>query len=199
MELEELQSAWSQMSTELEQQKKLTNDIIMKMTQEKYRNKFKTVTTYETMGAFVCFCIAILFLAKFGELNTWYLQVCGVLSVSYLIILPIMVLSALKKIKALDISKGSYKDNLISYIKAKNRLLRLQRIGVGVGLLGMFFILPVCSKIISNKNIFELGLKTEQVVLLSITVIITAIFCIWAYKGYLKLTRSAQELLKDLE
>ncbi|TLP79193.1 hypothetical protein [Maribacter sp. ACAM166] len=199
MELEELQSAWSQMSNELEHQKKLTNEIILNMTKEKYRNKFKTVTAYETLGACVCFCIAMLFLVKFGELDTWYLQLCGILSLSYLIILPILILKALRKIKTLNILKGTYKDNLSHFIKAKNRLLQLQQIGMGVGFLGLFFILPVFSKISSNKNIFQVGLKTEQLVLLSITLIVTAVFCIWAYKGYLRLTKSAQELLKDME
>jgi len=199
MELEELQTAWAQMSNELEHQKKLTNEIILNMTKEKFRNKFKTVTAYETIGAFVCFCIAMLVLVKFGELNTWYLQLCGVLSLSYLIILPILVLRALKRIKTINISNNSFRENLRHYIKAKNRLLRVQQIGIGLGFLAMFFFIPVFSKIISDKNIFQVGLKTEQVVSLSITFFITVIFCLWAYKGYVKLTRSAQELLKDLE
>ena len=198
MEIEELQAAWLQMSNELNQQKKLTDDIILNMTQEKYKNKFKTVTTYETIGAFVCFSIALLFIMKFGTLDTWYLKACGILSLSYLIAMPILVLKALKEIKTLDISKNSYKANLSHYVKAKNRFLRLQQIGMGVGVLGMFFIVPVFSKISSNKNIFEIGLKTEQVVLLALTILMTIVFCVWAYKGYQRLTLSAEELLKDL-
>ncbi len=169
------------------------------MTQEKYKNKFKTVTTYETIGAFVCFSIAILFIMNFGKLDTWYLKACGILSLSYLIVLPILVLKALISIKTLDISKNSYKANLSHYVKAKNKLLRLQKIGMGVGLLSMFFIVPVFSKISSNKNVFDIGLKTEQVILLTITVLVTIVFCVWAYKGYKRLTLSAQELIKDLE
>lgn len=199
MELEELQTAWTQMSIELEHQKKLTNEIILNMTKEKYRNKFKTITTYETMGAFVCFCIALLILVKFGALNTWYLQLSGLLSLSFLVILPILVLHALARIKNLNLSTGSYKDNLSSYIMAKNRLLALQRVGIVCGFLSIFLIVPVTSKIVSNKDIFELGLKTEQLVLLSIAFILTSIFCSRVYKGYLRITRSAQELLKELE
>lgn len=199
MELEELQSAWIQMSQELEKQKELTNEIIMDMTKEKYRNKFKAVTTYETFGALICFCLAILFIIKFRQLDTWYLRVCGFLTLSYLIIQPILILNALKKIKTLDIINGLYKDNLSKYIKAKNQLLRLQQIGIGVGLLGLIFILPVFAKIMTNKDIFKLGLTIEQIVFLSITFIVTCIFCVWGYRAYLKLTSSAQELLKDLE
>ncbi|WP_291963489.1 hypothetical protein [Maribacter sp.] len=199
MELEELQSAWTQMSNEINHQKKLTNQIILDMTKQKYQNKFTTITKYETLGAIICFAIALVILINFQELDTWYLQVCGILTLSFLIVLPAMVLSTLKRIKNIDILNGSYKENLKLYVKTKNRLLRLQQIGIAVGLIGLVFIVPVTSKIISNKNVFLTSLKTEQYIIFTITMVIMVFFCKWAYNGYLKVTRSAQELLQDLE
>ena len=199
MELEELQSAWTQMSNEINHQKKLTNQIILDMTKQKYQNKFTTITKYETLGAIICFTIALFVLINFQKLDTWYLQVCGILTLSFLIVLPAMVLSTLKRIKNIDILNGSYKENLKLYVKTKNRLLRLQQIGIAVGLIGLVFIVPVTSKIISNKNVFLTSLKTEQYIIFTITMVIMVFFCKWAYNGYLKVTRSAQELLQDLE
>lgn len=199
MELEELQSAWTQMSNEINHQKKLTNQIILDMTKQKYQNKFTTITKYETLGAIICFTIALFVLINFQELDTWYLKVCGILTLSFLIVLPAMVLSTLKRIKNIDILNGSYKENLKLYVKTKNRLLRLQQIGIAVGLIGLVFIVPVTSKIISNKNVFLTSLKTEQYIIFTITMVIMVFFCKWAYNGYLKVTRSAQELLQDLE
>ena len=199
MELEELKSAWTQMSDELNHQKKLTNQIILDMTKQKYQNKFTTITKYETLGAVVCFVVAFFVLLNFGKLDTWYLQVCGLLTLSFLIVLPVMVLTTLKRLKNIDILNGSYKENLKFYLKTKNRLLRLQKIGITIGFIGLFFIVPVTSKIISNKNVFLTSLKTEQHIVFAITLIIMVFFCRWAYNGYLKVTRSAQELLQDLE
>lgn len=199
MELEELQSAWTQISDELNHQKKLTNQIILDMTKQRYQNKFSTITKYETLGAVVCFVIALFVLLNFGKLDTWYLQICGVLTLSFLIILPAMVLTTLKRIKNIDILNGSYKENLKFYLKTKNRLLRLQQIGIAVGFIGLLFIVPVTSKIISNKNVFLTSLKTEQIVVFTITLIVMVFFCRWAYKGYVKVTQSAQELIQELE
>lgn len=199
MELEELQSAWTQLSDELNHQKKLTNKIILDMTKQKYQNKFTTITKYETLGALVCFAIAFFVILNFGKLDTWYLQVCGILTLLFLIVLPVMVLTTLKTIKNIDILNGSYKDNLKFYLKTKNRLLKLQQVGIAIGFVGLFFIVPVTSKIISNKNVFLTSLKTEQYVIFAITMIAMVFFCKWAYNGYLKVTRSAQELLQDLE
>ena len=199
MELEELQSAWTQMSDELNHQKKLTNQIILDMTKQKYQNKFSTITKYETLGAVVCFAIAFFVLLNFGKLDTWYLQICGVLTLSFLIVLPAMVLTTLKRIKNIDILNGSYKENLKFYLKTKNRLLRLQQIGMAVGFIGLLFIVPVTSKIISNKNVFITNLKTEQYVVFTVTLIVMVFFFRWAYKGYIKVTQSAQELIQELE
>lgn len=199
MELEELQSAWIQLSDELNHQKKLTNKIILDMTKQKYQNKFTTITKYETLGAFVCFAIAFFVILNFGKLDTWYLQVCGILTLLFLIVLPVMVLTTLKTIKNIDILNGSYKDNLKFYLKTKNRLLKLQQVGIAIGFVGLFFIVPVTSKIISNKNVFLTSLKKEQYVIFAITMIAMVFLCKWAYNGYLKVTRSAQELLQDLE
>jgi len=199
MDIEELQSAWTQMSNELNHQKKLTNQIILDMTKQKYQNKFTTITKYETLGAIICFAIAFFVLINFKKLDTWYLQVCGILSLSFLIVLPAIVLTTLKRIKNIDILNGSYKDNLKLYLKTKNRLLRLQQIGIAVGFIGLVFIVPVTSKIISNKNVFLTSLKTEQYIIFAITIVAMVFFCKWAYNGYLKVTRSAQELLQDLE
>ncbi|CAN0576649.1 unnamed protein product, partial [Ectocarpus sp. 12 AP-2014] len=130
MELEELQSAWTKMSDELDQQKKLTNKIILDMTKQKYQNKFTTITKYESLGALVCFAIALFVIFNFNKLDTWYLQACGAFTLLFLIVLPVSVLSTLKKIKNIDILNGSYKENLKVYVHTKNRLLSLQQIGI---------------------------------------------------------------------
>ncbi|MDO1511055.1 hypothetical protein Q2T41_19045 [Maribacter confluentis] len=199
MELEELQSAWVQMGNELERQKKLTNTIILNMTKEKYQNKFKSALTLETIGAVVCFALALLFLYKFNVLDTWYLRLCGILTIGYMVIFPILVLDALRRIKNLDLLNGSYKANLSHYLKSKNRLLRIQQIAMGIGMAGMVFILPTFSKISSGKDIFMEGLRSTQWIFLTITLMITLIFCLWGYRGYMRLTKSAQEILKELD
>ncbi len=44
MEIKDLESLWSEMDQELKNQKKLTNSLIMEMTQQKYANKFQKIS-----------------------------------------------------------------------------------------------------------------------------------------------------------
>jgi hypothetical protein len=199
MEWEELQSSWTQLSQEVEQQKKITSDIIMEMTQQKFKNRFSTLTQFETIGAIICYAIAILIIINFKQLNTWYLELCGVLTLVYLVILPTMVLHALGAIQKLNIIHGNYKDNLLRYIKAKNNLLRLQRTGIIVGFGSLFISLPVMAKLLNNKDLFEIGLKSTAMVGLGIVVVLMFFFSRWGYRGYQKVTISAENMLRELE
>ena len=92
MEMEEIQATWSKLSNELEQQKKLTNEIIMNMTQERYSNKFRTLSTYETFGALFCLLLAVGILVNITKLDTWYLMTCGIITLLFLIILLLVLL-----------------------------------------------------------------------------------------------------------
>ena len=101
MDIEEIKAVWSEMSDQLEKQKKLTNEIILNMTQERYSNKFQKVTIIESFGAFICFIAALYLLLNFGKLDTWYLIMCGIITLGFMLILPVLVLRSLSKIKNL--------------------------------------------------------------------------------------------------
>jgi len=199
MELEELQLAWTQMGKELAAQKQLTNTIIMEMTKAKYRNKFKKISRYEKTGAVVCFGIALLILLNFYKLDTWYLQVCGALSIGFLIVMPVLVLTALKRIQDLDIFTGTYTNGLVRYTTLKTKLLRLQQISIGLSFVMMFLIIPLTSKIVNDTNVFSMSFKAEQWIGFLVVVIGMLLFSRWGYRSYQRITDSAALLLKDLK
>lgn len=197
--MDELQANWSAMSQELEKQKKLTNDIIMKMTKDSYQKKFSKLRSIETVGAIICYVMAGMTLFNFGKLDTWYLQLCGICTIGFLLILPTLVLTSLKKIQNLDILNGSYKENLVIYVKEKNRLLKLQQIGIYISYLMLFFLIPVSTKIISDKNVFLSNFNPLQGIALIVALVFMFFFTRWGYRSYKKITNSAEEILEDLE
>lgn len=197
MEIEELQTVWSEMSDQLEKQKKLTNELIMQMTQDRYRTKFDKITFYETIGAIVCFVMAIYLLVNIDKLDTWYLLSCGIFTITFLIILPVITLGLLGKIKRINILKNSFKETIVGYEKAKNQLLLTQRVGIYLSFILVFTCLPVFSKIIKNKDLF---LQTEVwFIYLPIMAVFLFFFTRWGYKCYKNITNSAENILKQLE
>ncbi|PIB37752.1 hypothetical protein [Maribacter sp. 4G9] len=199
MELEELQANWVAMSQELENQKKLTNEIIVKMTRNNYRNKFSKLTNYETVGAVICYILTGFIVLNFGKLDTLYLKLSGVLTIAFLTVLPTLVLRALKRIRNLDILQGSYKENLIRYTKEKNRLLQLQQIAIFVSFLSVLFTPALALKLLRDKTLILSQLRPEQGMAIVFVLLLMVFVSRWGYRSYKKLTNSAETLLRDLE
>lgn len=199
MEIEELQSAWQQMSHELENQKKLTDEIILKMTQYTYRNKFTKLANYETVGAIFCYILSVLIFINFHKLDTSFLQLSGIITQLFLIIFPTLTLKSLYGIQKLNIITGSYKDNLKNYLKRKNNLLKLQQIGIFTSIILTTMAFPVALKLVSDKNIHEIELKPQIFIAMLVITIAMIWVCTWGYKCYKKATASAEHVLKDLE
>lgn len=199
MELEELQSAWTQLSNELRHQKKLTDEIIFNMTKENYRNKFRTLLNFESFGALICFAYAIFIILNLTKLDTWYLVVCGILALLFSIVLPVLGLKFIFDIKNLDILNGKFRQNILNYTRAKNNLLRLQKIGIASGFVVFFLMIVLNSKILSGKDIFLLGFKTSNWIGLLIGLTFMAFFCRWGYRKYKKITTAAEAVLRELE
>ena len=197
MELKELETLWSEMSQELETQNTLTNELIMNMTQEKYSNKFQKISTYETIGGVICILAGLFILTKFSLLDTWYLQLCGLFTVIFLFLLPVLTLNSLRRIQKLNVADKNLKETLVSFTKAKNQLLFLQRLGIYLSFILMFTVLPVASKIMKGKDLF---LDSNVLyIYLPIMAIFLFFFTRWGYGCYKSITNSAENILKELE
>jgi len=199
MELEQIQATWAKLTLELEQQKKLTNEIILQMTQERYSNKFKTITFYESIGAVICFATGIYILANFTKLNTWYLMACGVFTLAFLFLMPILVLRALKRIKNMNVIAKNYQETIVAYGRAKNNLLLLQQFGIYASFLLMFSTAAIFSKIWSNKDFFLIERDGWIYGAILVAVIFMVFFTRWGYNCYKNITASAEDILKEVE
>lgn len=199
MELEEIQATWTQMSEELDKQKRLTYKIIMKMTQDRYSNKFSKVSFYESLGAIICFAAAIYILMNFNKLEGWIEIICGIFTLTFLILMPILVLNSLKDVQQLNIGTKTYKETLLEYTVKKKRLLILQQIGIYASFILAFTMMPVASRIISNKDFFAVSRGIPFFVGIAFALIVLFFYARWGYGCYKRITNSAEELLKEIE
>jgi len=199
MDLEAIKKVWSEMSDQLEKQKKLTNEIILKMTQERYSNKFRNILNIESFGAVICYLGAILLIANFGKLDTWYLVLCGIITLGFMLILPLLVLRSLSQIKNLNITKGTYKDTIVKFERVKKNLLLQQQFGVFGGFMVFFTALAVSAKIMSGEDIFMKQQDLGVYIFTGITIVLLFFFTRWGYNCYKSITTSAENILKELE
>ena len=199
MEFQEMKSLWEDMSQKVDQQKILTDKLIIDMTQERYTNRFNKILMYESIGAVICFASAIFLIINLEKLDTWYLLACGIITLIFLLILPILVLRSIGKIKRLNIAKDNYKETLVGFYRSKKELLFTQRLGIYLSFVLALVILPVTSKILSNKDLFALEHNAKLWIYIPVLFIFLFFFSRWGYKSYKSITNSAENVLKELD
>ncbi|WP_378173776.1 hypothetical protein [Aquimarina sp. SS2-1] len=200
MELEEMQTVWSEISGQLEKQKKLTDKMIIMMTQEQYRKKWNKIAYPEMLGTIICFGAALLIFANISKLETWYNILFGVLSAIILLVLPVLSLRSIHKMSGIDFYKNSYKETLIKYTKNKQQFYSLQNISYYLSFALIFLILPVTTKIIRNKDLFaDVKNIWPLVVFIPLGITFFVFFTKWVKKCYGKNIAEAESILKDLQ
>jgi len=198
MELEEMQTLWNELSAKVDKQNSLTDQIILTMTKERYKNRFKKIKTYETIASFAAAAMAFAVLFNLGKLDTWYLLACGIFTAVHLLLLPPLVLVSLNRITNISISNKNYKETLMAFAKAKQWLLFVQRLAFFLNFILMLACMPVAIKLIDNKDIFE---KSSPVLLwiIPVMIIVLVLFSAWGYKWYQRNANAAELLIRELD
>ena len=196
MEIEEMKTLWSEMSGEIEKQKKLTDQLIIKMTQADYRNKIGKILIPEVAGALVCLAGSFFVLINLQKLNTWYLLCCGLISVFVLCIIPILSIHAILKFRSLNISDNNYRQSLFEYSNAKIKYIFSQKMNFYLGAVLMLVLLPVMGKLIGGADFFKTTWLWYYYV---IGFPFFYWFARWVSKSYRKTILDAENIIKELE
>ena len=192
-----MKGLWKNMSEELDRQKLLTDKMVVEMTQQKYRDKLSQISLPETVGTIVCFAMAAYALFNFGKLDTWYLILCGVISISFCIVLPILSLRSIAKMKQIDLGNNSYKESLIQYAKEKDRFVKIQKAGYYLGFVFSLAVLTVAGKLMRDKDLL-LDAKL-WIWYIPLALVFHFLFSKWVWKHYSSIARGARNLLEELK
>ena len=112
MELDDLKKAWEDISNQVNKNESLNPQIIDQMTKNKYQANLKKIAYPEFAGVLICLMGAIYIAFNFGKLDTYFLQITGVVSIMLLLILSVLSLLSLQKFnRNIDLNK-SYAETL---------------------------------------------------------------------------------------
>ncbi len=197
MELEEMQAAWKQMSAELETQKRLTDDIIMKMTKERYTKQWNSIGIAESIGTIISFSAAIALVVYFYKLDTILLQLCGFLCLTMLVVAPIFSLKSIYEIRNVSMTVP-YNQMMRNYAKAKKQFISFQKFNMIGSFFFMLLTIPVTGKIFNNEDLFE-TLDLKLLIALPFCFVFFYLLIRHVSKSYKKVLRNSEALLQELE
>lgn len=196
MELEEMKSLWEEMSLEIEKQKKLTDSIIIKMTESRYHNKINKIVLPEGLGAFVCYVQVLFIIINFHKLDNWYLMTCGIATAFILGVMPVLSFQALRELRSVNISTGSYKQTLLRYSKGKIRFVQIQKLNFYLGALLLVVILPVMIRLFDGADLFKTGYLMYWYV---VGFPFFYWFTKWVFNYYIRIVAHAENVLEELQ
>jgi hypothetical protein len=185
------------MSQKVDQQKILTDRLIIDMTKKRYANKMRRISIPESIAALICFAAVVYLISNFGLLDVWYLQLSGIITIVSCLILPVLSLKSIQKMKTINISKNTYKESLVIYAKGKAKFMLIQKVGFYTSFLVLISSVIFFGKIMKGIDIFTITEKLNWLVPSGIGVLF--IFTQWVLKKYKKVTTSANNILNELE
>lgn len=197
MEIENMKSLWEDMSKKVDQQRILTDQLILDMTKERYESRMRSISVPETLSALICFAVVVYLISNFSLLDTWYLQLSGILTIIACILLPVLSLKSIRKMQSINISKSTYKEALAVYAKEKARFMLLQKTSFYTSFIVLILAVISFGKIMKGIDVFTMTEKLNWLVPSAIGVLF--IFTQWVLKKYKRSADSAHDLLKELD
>ena len=197
MELEEMKGLWNEMSIEVEKQKTLTSKLIVEMTEQKFNNKLRKISIPETVGAVLCFLMALFVLVNFNKLDTWYFIISGVFTIAYLVLIPLFVLKSIGNMKRVNISENNYKQTIQDFAKSKKQFFLIQQLSQFLGVILIITSMLLSAKILNDKDLLVMGSKA-LIWTVPIMMIFLYFFSRWGIKCYRNATMQAEDLLNEL-
>ena len=198
MTLEEIQAIWSEMTEKIDAQKRLTDKLIIDMTQEKFKSKISKIARYESLGAVICFVAAIAIVLNLEKLDTWYLLASGIVVLLYLIMIPLIVLKYIGQMQSINLVKNTYRQSLLQFTKKRKRFLFWQRTALFSNFFLMVLMLPVSSKLFKGNDLFVTQSSIWFWYVIAMLVFLIP-FSFWGYRKYKRMTAAAENLLNDLQ
>lgn len=195
MELEDMKNTWQEVSDRVEKQEILTNQLIEKMTHEKYHSKLNKIGYSEYAGTLICYIGAAYLIGNFTKIDGLLMQIFAIIAIALLFILPIISLKSLRTIRSVNISSKTYLEAIEDFGKRKIRFQKLQKLNVSLGLFLMLTGAPVLSSIL-GKDLSQIPHFWTLIFPISITFFL--VFSFWVLRAYNKILNQTGKMLSDI-
>lgn len=155
MDLDEMKAVWSDLGTQLEQQKKLNQDLIMKMTQEKSSSRMGRIIRVEMFGIVVSVAILVYLLVNFNKLTNWPALTGGIGMALILVIAIVFGTRLISKARKIDLIKNTYSTVVEQFNEFRAMLRFYKKLSIWTNIFSLLFVIPVTYSLILEQNILD--------------------------------------------
>jgi hypothetical protein len=197
MELEEMKSLWEDLSVKVEKQEKIQKDILMEITQKKYRQKIGHIAFSEILGSIICFACAGYFIYKFPVLQNPINQVLMLFNILVMMVIPVFSLRSIWNLNQVDLGKSSPSEVMEKFTKNKRRFWKVQKYGLYLSGVFMLSILPPMAELAGEPSLVEKSWFWWGYVLFGLVFLF--FFARFVMNKYKKALKDSEKAIQDLD
>jgi len=153
MDLDEMKAVWSDLSDQLTKQKKMNQDIVIKMTQEKSNSRLGRIILMEVVGLIVSVGMLVYLIMNFDQLDYWP-SIAG--GVGMLLILGMGIMYGIRLIiqaRKIDVITDSYAEVILQFDKLRKMLRLYKKLSIWVAAISPIVCIPLFFDLFSNKSV----------------------------------------------
>lgn len=197
MDLDEMKAVWSDMSDQLDKQKKLNQDIILKMTQEKSSSRLGRIIRMETFGLALSIAMLVYLVWNFYRLEDW-LSITGGIGLLGIILMGIVYgITIIRKAKSIDVMTSSYSEVIENFDQFRALLSKYKKLSFRIAVISPVLVLPVSYVLLLDKNILD-DLEGAGLSLLMSAILVPLV--LYAFiKYYSRNVSQVKQALKDID
>jgi hypothetical protein len=130
MELDELQQDWDAAGKALDKKSRLADQVIDKVTADRYHASIQKIAYPELAGVVVCLLGGLYVALQFHRLEGPFLQLAGVLTIGLLLAISVLSLLSIRQLKLGGDFNKTYAATLQEFLAKKIRFSKLQKINL---------------------------------------------------------------------
>ena len=201
MDLESMKETWLKMSEELEKQKKLTNEIILKMAHERSSSRLNRIIYMELIGCGIALLVLIYILFNFHRLDNWLTISGGVGTAVIMIAAVIMSVNIMRKAKKINILKTTYGKVISDFNDLTKTLGIYKRASIGLNIIMPFLLMPPMAQLLAGKDLLTDLEEFKETLIMTFILIPPMLYFIIRYytRSMSKVRQAINELKEDDE
>jgi hypothetical protein len=157
MNLEEMKNTWTELSLEMEAQKKLTSSLILKMAHQKSSRSINNLKRFETLGGLIMGLALIIgtgFHLVTGEFQSIPLIICAIISITLFILSVAASVTFIISISKINLLENTIEESQQYFKEFKKTFGFYKKVGTYTIIPTMLFFIPVVLKMFNDIDIF---------------------------------------------
>lgn len=155
MDLDQMKEVWQDFSTQLDEQKRVTEALVLEMIAQKSASRFNRMVYAEGLGIILSGLMCLYILLHFHELEFLPNQLSAIGTILVMLLSIVFGYRIISAIRSINIIGDTYSTTASKFKRFKKIMGTYKRVSIGIYVVLPLIMLPVVTKLLGGKDLFN--------------------------------------------